>query len=463
MGSLLRHAQRWRTNCVKMRVFSAIKHLRLESKPPVSGPGDFYKSDTNLGVIWSTIHPMARLLWGWLMRGRIRYSVCVLGVSVLFSAMGNTQQGSAGGGKPPSTRVPTRPPATTGPQPQQPVFFAGKVILDTGTPPPTAVAIIRTCNGNSRRQTYSLGDGSFSFMLGDRNFSETTLDATEDSRGFGTDSPFFRTNQSLNNPMDPRSVMADCELRADLPGYSSSYIRLDPSMTNSNVGVIILHNRSKKADGMVTVASLEVPAKARKEYEKGSELLEKGDMAKAEKSLRKAIDQYPKFAEAWTRLGDLEQRRKNTDAAMNDYQEAISADPNLPLPYLRMAFLEAVAGNWEQTRRLTERLLALDPTDFPVAYYYQGVAEFNLQHTAKAESVALRAESMDKTHSEPRIELLLASIYSAKQDYSAAAEHYRAYLKLVPDGPLTEHVKSNLVKTEEMAKSRSSPSTSVDK
>ena len=40
--------------------------------------------------------------------------------------------------------------------------------------------------------------------------------------------------------------------------------------------------------------------------------------------------------------------------------------------------------------------------------------------------------AMDKAHAEPRIQLLLASIYSAKKDYSTAAGHYRAYLKLVP-------------------------------
>ena len=327
------------------------------------------------------------------MRGKIQFLVCILCVGASFSAIACAQQGGADSRKGTSTRAPSRPPANAGPIPQQPVFYAGKVILDTGTPPPGPVAIIRSCNGINRRQTYTIGDGSFSFMVGDRNFSDTTLDATEDSRGFGSEGPFARAGAPSTNPMNPQSMMADCELRAELPGYSSSYLRLDPSMNNSNVGVIILHNRAKTADGMVTVASLEVPGKARREYEKGSELLEKGNLAGAEKSLRKAIDEYPKFAEAWTRLGDLEQRRKNTDAAIEDYQQAISVDPNLPVPYLRMAYVEAVAGNWEQTRKLAERIIALDPTDFPLAYYYDAVAEFNLQHTAKAESVALRAES----------------------------------------------------------------------
>lgn len=395
------------------------------------------------------------------MRGKVQCLVRILVISVLSASIGSAQQSGSDSHKAPPSRVPSRTPATD--LPQQPVFFSGKVVLDTGTAPPAQVAIIRSCNGVNRRQTYATGDGSFSFMIGDRNSNETTLDATEDSRGFGTDSPFSRSNSTAINAPSPRSIPADCELRAELAGYSSSYIRLDPSMVNTNVGIIILHSRTKKADGMVTVASLEVPNKARNEYEKGSELLEKGDLAGAEKSLHKAIDQYPKFAEAWTRLGDLEQRRRNTDLAMEDYQEAISADPNLPIPYLRMAFLEAVASNWEQTRKLAERVLALDPTDFPVAYYYAAVAEFNLQHSAKAETAALRAEAMDKAHAEPRIQLLLASIYSAKQDYSAAAQHYRAYLKLVPDGPLTEHVKTNLAKTEEMAKTQSPPNPSQNK
>jgi hypothetical protein len=38
--------------------------------------------------------------------------------------------------------------------------------------------------------------------------------------------------------------------------------------------------------------------------------------------------------------------------------------------------------------------------------------------------------------------------------YSSAALHYRSYLKLVPDGPLTERVKTDLAKTEELAKTR---------
>jgi tetratricopeptide (TPR) repeat protein len=325
--------------------------------------------------------------------------------------------------------------------------------MDTGIAPPSSVAVLRVCNGMSRRETFTSSDGSFSFTVGDRA-TDMVAEASQDTRDLTSNGQFTPSNPMMMGQSTFQSPIADCELRADLSGYASTSIRLDTSMANSNVGIIMLHTRGKKAEGMISVASLEVPSKARKEFEKGSEQLEKGDLAAAEKSLQKAIDMYPKFAEAWLRMGDLEQHRKNLEAATKDYQEAINADPNLSLAYLRMAFLTAVARDWEQTRKLTDRLIALDPVNYPLAYYYNAVAELNLKQINKAETNALRAESMDKQHTEPRVELLLASIYTAKGAYSSAADHYRAYLKLVPDGPLTERVKTDIARMEGMAKSQ---------
>jgi tetratricopeptide (TPR) repeat protein len=342
------------------------------------------------------------------------------------------------------------------------MYYMGKVVVDTGMAPPASVAVLRFCNGLSRRETSTSGDGSFSFMVGNQATSPLA-DASDDTRQFGTSGQLSRNNPFAVTQNGPESVVNDCELRADLAGYTSSSIRLDSSMTNSNVGVIVLHSRGKKAEGMVSVASLQVPAKARKEYEKGSESLEKGNLAEAEKSLRKAIDLYPKFAEAWLRFGDLEQRQKNTEEAMADYQRAIAADANFALPYLRMASVSASASDWEQTRKLTEKLLLLDPASFPQAYYYNAVAELNLNHIAHAETSALRAESLDKLHSEPLVELLLATIYNAKGSSGLAADHYRVYLKLVPDGPLSRRVKAELAKTEQMAKSQGAAAPPANK
>ena len=395
------------------------------------------------------------------MRRDIQLGLASLFVSTCLLTATCAQQSGAGGGKATQPKATARTnPNSTGSS--QTMYYMGKVVVDTGMAPPASVAVLRFCNGLSRRETSTSGDGSFSFMVGNQATSPLA-DASDDTRQFGTSGQLSRNNPFAVTQNGPESVVNDCELRADLAGYTSSSIRLDSSMTNSNVGVIVLHSRGKKAEGMVSVASLQVPAKARKEYEKGSESLEKGNLAEAEKSLRKAIDLYPKFAEAWLRLGALEQRQKNTEEAMADYQRAIAADANFALPYLRMASVSASASDWEQTRKLTEKLLSLDPVSFPQAYYYNAVAELNLNHIAHAETSALRAESLDKLHSEPLVELLLATIYNAKGSSGLAADHYRVYLKLVPDGPLSRRVKAELAKTEQMAKSQGAAAPPANK
>ena len=395
------------------------------------------------------------------MRRDIQLGLASLFVSTCLLTATCAQQSGAGGGKVTQPKATARTnPNSTGSS--QTMYYMGKVVVDTGMAPPASVAVLRFCNGLSRRETSTSGDGSFSFMVGNQATSPLA-DASDDTRQFGTSGQLSRNNPFAVTQNGPESVVNDCELRADLAGYTSSSIRLDSSMTNSNVGVIVLHSRGKKAEGMVSVASLQVPAKARKEYEKGSESLEKGNLAEAEKSLRKAIDLYPKFAEAWLRFGDLEQRQKNTEEAMADYQRAIAADANFALPYLRMASVSASASDWEQTRKLTEKLLLLDPVSFPQAYYYNAVAELNLNHIAHAETSALRAESLDKLHSEPLVELLLATIYNAKGSPGLAADHYRGYLKLVPDGPLSQRVKAELAKTEQMAKSQGAAAPPANK
>jgi tetratricopeptide (TPR) repeat protein len=397
------------------------------------------------------------------MRTHIQCAGVRLVVSVLLLAVAVAQQGGTSGGKVTQPKAPTRTTPSTPPtNPIQTVYYSGKVVLDTGMAPPSPVVVLRVCNGSAHRETMTSNGGWFSFMLGDR-VNDMLPDASEDTQGFGPGSQFGRGNNSTIGQRNLDSPIADCELRADLAGYASSSIRLDSSMRNTDVGVIVLHHRGKKAEGMISVAALEVPGKARREYEKGSELLEKGNLDAAEKSLRKAIDLYPKFAEAWLRLGDLEQRRKNLEGASADYQEAINADPNFPLPYLQMAFLSALTQNWEQTCKITERLISLDSSNFPLAYYYNAIANVNLNHLAQAESSALRAETLDKQHTEPQVELLLAAIYSSKGEYTSAADHYRTYLKLVPAGPLNERVKTDLAKTEEMAKSQTPVTRPADK
>jgi TolA-binding protein len=97
---------------------------------------------------------------------------------------------------------------------------------------------------------------------------------------------------------------------------------------------------------------------------------------------------------------------------------------------------------------LTDRVLALDAYDYPAMYFFNAVANYNLGKIDVAEKSARSAKRLDSQHRIPRIEFLLANILAARQDYPAAAEEMRSYLKFVPDGPDAAQAKMQLAELE---------------
>ena len=349
----------------------------------------------------------------------------------------------------------TQPPGSGDNLPQT-IFVIGKVVMSDGSAPPGRVTIVSVCGGNSRREALARPDGSFSFMLGDHT-SSVMQDASNTDRPVDI---FSGTNTSMtsNTPtsgssqFDTRSLK-NCELTADLHGYASSHLEFPGMPTGTiDMGTLVLRSRGPKADAVVSVTSLKAPPDARKEFEKAKAQLDKGKLDDAEASLRKAVATYPQYAEAWYVLGKVQSAKKDSAGAHASYEAAQKADPDYPAPYLPLAQAAAQSHQWQDTLSLTDRLVTLDASRYPMAYYYNAVANYNLDHIQAAEVSALRAEGLDKAHAEPRIEILLGMIYTARQNYSAAAEHYKAYLQIVPDGPLTAQVKADLAKCEEMAK-----------
>jgi len=353
-------------------------------------------------------------------------------------------------------KTPGMQPPGSGDNLPQTIFVIGKVVMSDGSALPVAVSIVSVCGANTRREAVTQPDGSFSFMLGDRS-SSVVQDASNTDRPVDIYSG-ANTSMTSNSPgsapsqYDTRSLQ-NCELRADLQGYQSSHVEFPrmPSGT-ANVGVLVLRGQDTKGDAIVSVTSLQAPSDARKEFEKGKAQWEKGKLDDAEASLRKAVAAYPQYAEAWYLLGRIQATKKDSAGAHASYEAAQKADPSYPPPYIHLVQAAAQAHQWQDALLLSDRLIALEAARYPMAYYYNAVANYNLDHLPAAEESALKAESLDKAHGEPRVEILLGMIYTAKQNYSAAAQHYQTYLQIVPDGPLTEQVKSDLAKCEEMAK-----------
>jgi tetratricopeptide (TPR) repeat protein len=371
---------------------------------------------------------------------------------------GSTSTGTAGAGSTGSagsrpTPTPTPTPSPTDRQTgqrdifqdyQRPIFISGKVMMDDGTPPPDSVVIQRVCNGNPRPEGYTDSKGRFSFQLGDNRamIADASVGSSA-SDGFGTFGSNTGSRSTLGSSGSPgsgsnRSVterdLMGCELRAYLPGFRSDVVNLAGRrlFDNPEVGTIILHRMGNVEGTTISFTSLQAPKDAKKSYEKAREALKKNKTADAEKELEKAVAGYPKYATAWFELGQIRQSRNDVEGARKAYQESLAADSRYVSPYIQLAWLASQEKKWQEVSETCDRVIRLNPLEFPQAYFFNAVANYNLGKIEAAEKNAREAQKIDPQHRFPKVDHLLGVILAERRDYSGALGQMRAYLQFAP-------------------------------
>src|ERR1700757_1791208 len=88
---------------------------------------------------------------------------------------------------------------------------------------------------------------------------------------------------------------------------------------------------------VVEAARLQVPPKARKEYQDACAALKDKKVENAEKHLRKAVREYPKYSAAWVTLGQMMAAEQKNEEARSSCAQATSVDPTYVPGYLCLA------------------------------------------------------------------------------------------------------------------------------
>ncbi len=353
-------------------------------------------------------------------------------------------------------------------QQQRPVFISGKVQLDDGTPPPDSVVIERLCNGIARPEAYTDSKGRFSFQLGQNRGMMADASVGSAADGFGGGPGGFggaggmgggsRGGMNPGGGISERDLMG-CEIRAVLAGFRSEPVNLSGrrAFDNPDVGTIILRRLANVEGTTISATSLNAPKDAKKAFEKGRDLLRKKKAADAQKEFEKAVAAYPKYAIAWYELGQLQQQDSKVEEARNSYAQALAADAKFISPYLQLAVLAAKENKWQDVADTTDRALRLNPMDFPQAFFYNSVANYNLKKIDAAEKSAREAVKLDTMHRIPKATHLLGIILAEKQDFTGAAQQMKDYLKFSPGGQDVELVKKQLLELEKFTSARTEP------
>jgi protein O-GlcNAc transferase len=171
----------------------------------------------------------------------------------------------------------------------------------------------------------------------------------------------------------------------------------------------------------------------------------------AEKEFQKAVTIYPKYAAAWLELGNIQGMQKNIEAARNSYSQALAADPKFVSPYLQLASLSAGEQKWQDVVDSTDRLLHLNPVDFPQAWMFNALANYYLGKKDEAEKSAREGISHDPAHRYPRMNYLLGVLLSQKREFGPAADSIRDYLKYAPNATDADQIRKQLAEVEKAA------------
>ena len=386
-------------------------------------------------------------------------STVILGTALALSMPAQT--GGPGGGKTPVNPPPVgRNTTTTAPSPTSPtppsdikrmIYFTGLVMMDDGAPPPGSATIEISCGG--RPKPYGVTDSTGAFSV---DFGQPDLYSMTDSSYSGSGRPNNDGNSNGSNRTGSRSVLTGCELSARLPGFRSDVIQLnDPrQLDNPSVGTVLLHRLANVSGYTFSMTTMNAPKKAQKDYEKGVETARKSKWPEAESLFRRAVTAYPKYAICWEALGQTLELQKRPSEAQQAYQESIKADPRFVTPHLRLMVLSGREQRWEEVAGSASTVIQLDPSSYPIAYYFSGVASWNLKREDEAEKSVRAGLKVDAHGTVPRLNRLMGTLLIQRRAYAEALPYLRAYLENQPEPADAGTVKGEIAYAEKMSAAR---------
>jgi Flp pilus assembly protein TadD len=191
-------------------------------------------------------------------------------------------------------------------------------------------------------------------------------------------------------------------------------------------------NRSKA--GVVSVGELDeqVPDEAKKEFEKGAELSDKGKFQDAIERFKKALAILPNYLRARNSLGVQYLKLGRWAEATEQFEKAIQINPKALGPRQNIASALIEQKKYAEAIEHLNQALSIDSSS-PTAHLYAGIASLGVDEIDQAErelSTALSLGGADYSNAH----FYLALVYVKKGQRELAIRELNAYLEKLPKG-----------------------------
>jgi hypothetical protein len=257
-------------------------------------------------------------------------------------------------------------------------------------------------------------------------------------------------------------------VRASCQGYEPGEAQIDlrnGDRTLQSVDITLMprrHEESGAPNGIVAASTLKAPDNARKEFERGSRLLnEKKDFSRSIAAFQRAIALYPSYADAYFLMGTAQMQTSAASDAEVSLRKAIALNGHMTAPYYPLALLLFGQHRYAEEKELLLTAEKLDATDWRWPFE---LARCHAQQGAWESALRYAVTASGSTDVRPKVHLLMADIYANSDRPREAVAELELFAKLDPKSSYMERVREVLpILRRRAAASASPPSNPADK
>lgn len=326
---------------------------------------------------------------------------------------------------------------------RQYVAVYGRVRLASRDLPATGLLVKLDCGTGPIPQGYTDSKGYFSFMVGCTPSMLLSVEA-HGRRGFLE----YDGQRPAANPLPA------CDLIFEAPGYIYDRARLrGPFFSGGNdLGTIELHRLGGVKGDVASATTWMAPKAARKAYKRGVHALrrKKPIVERSLFNLTRAVESYPKFAEAWSALGEAQLvLLGDREGARKAFEKALEADPRFLRPYAPLMDLVYYQEDWEALEALGTAYLKLSP-NASKALFQSAMAAAKLDKLARAQELVQVIKDRGEMERWPLAYLVSAFIHERRAEFEQAAAQYREFLRLEPTSAASPKISRRLYEWQEL-------------
>jgi Tfp pilus assembly protein PilF len=200
------------------------------------------------------------------------------------------------------------------------------------------------------------------------------------------------------------------------------------------------------AGGTISAAELNVPGKAKKEYQKGLDAFNDKKWDKAREHFEKAVKDYPQFDEAFNNLGVCAMQQNDVAGAKAAFLKAAELNPHNAAATRNLGRIYLTKDNDpKNAREMLQKALAADPRSGETMTLLS-YADLQTGDLDGAIATAKRVHSNGPQDQFPFAHLVAGRALERKGDKNAAAIEYKSYLKEAENTPEAQTAKEGLAR-----------------